>query len=48
MFEWFDRIGYDADIVALPRDFPEVRWHSFSDWALEFDWSVLARTSSVA
>ena len=48
MFEWFDRVGYDADIVALRRDFSEVRWHSFADWAREFDWSVLERTSSVA
>jgi uncharacterized protein YbjT (DUF2867 family) len=48
MFEWFDRVGYDADIAALRRDFSEVRWHSFADWAREFDWSVLERTSSVA
>ena len=48
MFEWFDRAGYDADIAALRRDFPEVHWHSFADWAREFDWSVLERTSSVA
>jgi uncharacterized protein YbjT (DUF2867 family) len=48
MFEWFDRVGYDTDIAALQRDFPEVRWHSFIDWAREFDWSVLERTSSVA
>jgi hypothetical protein len=48
MFEWFDRVGADADIAALRRDFPEVRWHSFADWAREFDWSVLERTSSVA
>jgi uncharacterized protein YbjT (DUF2867 family) len=41
MFEWFDRVGYDADIAALRRDFSEVRWHSFADWAREFDWSVL-------
>jgi hypothetical protein len=47
MFEWFDRVGYDADIAALRRDFSEVRWHSFADWAGEFDWSVLERTSSV-
>ena len=38
MFEWFDRVGADADIVALRRDFPEVRWHSFADWARAFDW----------
>jgi uncharacterized protein YbjT (DUF2867 family) len=48
MFEWFDRVGYDADIAALHRDFSEVQWHSFADWARDFDWSVLERTSSVA
>jgi hypothetical protein len=48
MFEWFDRVGYDADIAALRRNFPEVPWHSFKDWARDFDWSVLERTSSAA
>jgi uncharacterized protein YbjT (DUF2867 family) len=48
MFEWFDRVGYDADIAALRRDFPEVRWHSFADWAREFDWSILERAPSAA
>ena len=46
MFEWFDRVGADADIAALRRDFSEVRWHSFADWARAFDWSVLERTVS--
>ena len=44
MFEWFDRVGYDVDIAALQRDFLEVRWHSFADWAREFDWRVLEQT----
>jgi len=44
MFEWFDRVGADADIAALRRDFAEVRWHSFADWAREFDWSVATET----
>ena len=48
MFEWFDRVGYDVDIAALHRDFPEVRWHSFADWARAFDWSALGRTASAA
>ena len=48
MFEWFDRVGYDVDIAALHRDFQEVPWHSFADWAREFDWSALERTSSAA
>ena len=46
MSEWFDRVGYDADIAALRRDFPEVRWHGFKDWADEFDWSVLERSAA--
>ncbi|MEI9411178.1 NmrA/HSCARG family protein [Mesorhizobium salmacidum] len=41
MFEWFDRVGYDVDIATLHREFPEVRWHGFADWARAFDWSVL-------
>jgi uncharacterized protein YbjT (DUF2867 family) len=48
MFEWFDSVGYDADIAAVRKDFSDVRWHSFADWAREFDWGVLQRTSSVA
>jgi uncharacterized protein YbjT (DUF2867 family) len=43
MFEWFDRTGYSADIAALRRDFPEVGWHGFADWARDFDWGVLDR-----
>jgi uncharacterized protein YbjT (DUF2867 family) len=30
MFEWFDRVGYDADIAVLRGDFSDVRWHSFA------------------
>lgn len=35
MFEWFDRVGYDADIVGLRSSYPEVNWHRFIDWARE-------------
>jgi hypothetical protein len=41
MFEWFDTTGYAAGIERLRRDFPEVRWHRFEEWAREQDWSVL-------
>jgi uncharacterized protein YbjT (DUF2867 family) len=41
MFEWFDRTGYAADIKGLRRDFPEVKWHTFEEWARKQDWSVL-------
>jgi len=42
MFEWFDRVGYSADIEALRRDFPEVPWLSFEAWVSKQDLSVLA------
>lgn len=45
MFEWFDRTGYDADLSALRRDFPEVGWHRYADWAKGFNWSVLDKTA---
>jgi len=38
MFEWFDRVGYDADIIGLRTRYPEVGWHRFSEWAGEHDW----------
>ena len=42
MFEWFDSTGYAADIKSLRRDFPEVTWHTFEEWARKQDWSVEA------
>jgi uncharacterized protein YbjT (DUF2867 family) len=42
MFEWFDCVGYDADIVGLRLLYPEVDWHRFSTWAGEQDWSAIA------
>jgi len=42
MFKWFDRTGYAADIKSLRRDFPEVKWHTFEEWAGKQDWSVEA------
>lgn len=41
MFSWFNRVGYDADIKKLRRDFPEVKWQGFEAWAQEQDWSVI-------
>jgi uncharacterized protein YbjT (DUF2867 family) len=35
MFEWFDQVGYDADVVGLRTLYPEVRWHRFSEWVSE-------------
>jgi uncharacterized protein YbjT (DUF2867 family) len=41
MFEWFDQVGYSADIEGLRREHPEVGWHTFEDWTKEQDWSAL-------
>jgi hypothetical protein len=30
-----------TDIKNLRRDFPEVTWHTFEQWAREQDWTVL-------
>ena len=41
MFEWFDRVGYSADIEVLRREHPEVGWHTFEVWAKEQNWGAL-------
>ncbi len=41
MFEWLDRVGYHADVLTLRHQYPEVRWHTFEDWARGQDWSAL-------
>jgi len=46
MFEWFDSTGYTADIKSLRRDFPEVKWHTFEQWARQQEWSALDQGQS--
>ncbi|MGW1786728.1 NmrA/HSCARG family protein [Streptomyces sp. NPDC002143] len=41
MFEYFTTVGLDVDVAGLRRDYPEVGWHSFADWAAAQDWSTL-------
>jgi uncharacterized protein YbjT (DUF2867 family) len=50
MFEWFDRVGFTADVAGLRREFGDVNWHRLRDWAREQDWSFLdpARRKAVA
>ena len=43
MFDWFNQVGYSADIAALRRDYPEVGWHTLEEWAQVQDWSALLR-----
>ena len=41
MFEWIERSGYTADVDRLHRDYPQVGWHRFRDWAGRQDWARL-------
>ena len=41
MYEWFDNVGYSADITALRRNYPETGWRTFEQWASVQGWSVL-------
>jgi uncharacterized protein YbjT (DUF2867 family) len=41
MFEWFDKKGYTTDLAALRRDYPEVGWVTFEDWARAQNWKQL-------
>ena len=46
MFEWFDRVGYTVDIAALRRNYPEVNWCTFEDWAKAQNWNALKRAEA--
>jgi uncharacterized protein YbjT (DUF2867 family) len=48
MYEWFDRVGYDADVVGLRWLYPEVGWHRFTNWAREQDWSGILAPAAAA
>ena len=48
MYEWFDSTGYHTDIATLRRDYPDVGWHTFPEWASEQNWSAIAQIASVS
>jgi uncharacterized protein YbjT (DUF2867 family) len=43
MFNYFDKVGLDVDTAALRAEYPEVGWHSFTDWLKTHDWSAVRR-----
>ncbi|RJP74566.1 MAG: NmrA/HSCARG family protein [Candidatus Zixiibacteriota bacterium] len=43
MWEWFEEVGYSADLQGLRRDYPQVGWHSYEEWAGEQNWSRLEK-----
>ncbi|MEU3839327.1 NmrA/HSCARG family protein [Streptomyces sp. NPDC028635] len=47
MFAYFTTAGLDVDVAGLHRDYPEVGWHSFTDWAATQDWATLLAAAPV-
>lgn len=43
MLRWLAEHGYQVDLPALRQRFPNVRFHSFEEWAREQDWGFLQR-----
>jgi uncharacterized protein YbjT (DUF2867 family) len=39
MYEWFNQVGYSVDIPQLKREYPQVHWRTFREWARAQDWS---------
>lgn len=33
MYEWFNNVGYSADVEGLRRDFADVNWLTLAEWA---------------
>jgi uncharacterized protein YbjT (DUF2867 family) len=46
MYDWFNRVGYSADIERLRHDYPQVHWRTFMEWATLQDWSKVAPVSA--
>jgi uncharacterized protein YbjT (DUF2867 family) len=41
MMEWFDRVGYSANLAELHEMFPDVEWQNYTQWAEAQDWRFL-------
>lgn len=41
MSEWLSQHGYTVDIARLRKDYPDIGWHRFDEWAAEQDWPRL-------
>lgn len=48
MFEYFETKQPKVDIAALKRDYPEIRWKTYEQWASEQDWGRLLMRSAGA
>lgn len=48
MFEWLNRIGFNANVEGLRNRWPEVGWRRFETWAAEQNWTELLGTYEAA
>jgi uncharacterized protein YbjT (DUF2867 family) len=47
LFDWLNHVGFTVDVGAVRRSYPDVRWHTFAEWALKQDWKVLNQSPRV-
>lgn len=43
MIKWMNEVGYRVNISQLRKDYPEIGWLTFEDWAKKQDWSILEK-----
>ncbi|MDG0866705.1 NAD(P)H-binding protein [SAR202 cluster bacterium JH702] len=41
MYDWFESIGYSANIESLRSKYKDIDWTTFADWAGKQDWKAL-------
>jgi len=41
MVEWFDNVGYNVDLGSLHKEFSDVDWQDFNQWAESQSWEFL-------
>ncbi|MGH3427292.1 MAG: NmrA/HSCARG family protein [Mycobacteriales bacterium] len=41
MFRYFAATGLDVDVAELRREYPEVGWHSLTDWVAKQRWDLV-------
>jgi hypothetical protein len=39
MFRWFNAGGFQADVAALRRDYPQLKLRTLEDWLREEGWA---------
>ena len=42
MFEWFDKVGYNVDLESLHKEFSDMVWQDFNQWAESQSWDFLS------